>query len=202
MRPRAIRARSFPGNTGDQAQVIGLAPLDYALMGIVLLSSIVGVLRGFFREAMSLLVWAGAIWIAARHGHWLAPYLGDLLPGGPLRLWAARLVLLLVVLIAGGLTAWILGMLLHSTRLAGADRVFGMVFGLVRGLLLAGLVIIALRVAGFDNEPWWRQSKLIPYAAPVADALRQAAEQGLRRSSLQLLFSSPDLPTRTLRPRS
>jgi uncharacterized membrane protein required for colicin V production len=55
----------------------------------------------------------------------------------------------------------------------------GGLFGLGRGAILAGLVVIALQFTGFDADPWWQESKLIPYAAPVADALRDAAAEGI-----------------------
>ncbi len=154
----------------------GLAPLDYAFIGLLLLSSLVGLLRGFFREAMSLVVWIGAIWVAARYGDLLAPQLAQFLANDQLRLWAARLALLMAVLIGGGLLSSLLAMILHSTRLGGTDRVVGLIFGLARGMLLAGLIVVVLRATGLDDEPWSRQSKLLPYAAPVADALREAAE--------------------------
>lgn len=158
--------------------------IDFALIGIVALSCLIGVMRGFFREAMSLLVWVAAIWISSRYGYLLTPYLAGFAASEPLRPWLARLILLGFVLLAGGLCAWFLGMLLHSTRLAGADRVIGMVFGLARGILVAVLAVVVLEAAGFDDAPWWRRSKLIPYAAPAADALREAAQQGMRHSSL------------------
>lgn len=159
-----------------------LAVFDYALLALVLVSAVVGLLRGLLREAMSLVVWVSAVWVAARYGSSVAPYLAEFIANGQLRLWAARITLLIGVLIAGGILTWLLAMALHSTRLGGTDRMVGMIFGLARGVLLAGLAIIVLRLAGFSDEPWWRQSKLIPYAAPVADALREAAEQGLGRS--------------------
>ena len=45
----------------------------------------------------------------------------------------------------------------------------------------AGLVsiCIVLQIAGFEDDPWWAGSKLIPYAAPVAERLREAAEDGI-----------------------
>lgn len=159
-----------------------LATFDYVLIGLVVLSTLVGLMRGFFREAMSLAVWIGAIWVAARFSARLAPELAEFIANPPLRLWAARGLLLTGTLIAGGIVTWLLTMALHGTGLAGTDRVVGMLFGLARGLLLAGLAIVVLRMAGFSDEPWWRQSKLIPYAAPVTDALREAAEQGLKKS--------------------
>lgn len=173
-----------------------LTALDYVLLGIVVLSVLIGALRGVVREALSLLAWFVGLWAASRYDSVVASLLESLIASGPLRLWAARLLLLVAVLLAGGLLTWILGMVLHGTRLAGTDRVIGMVFGLARGVLLAGLAVIVLRVAGFGDEPWCRQSKLLPYAQPVADALREAAEQGLGGLSSALPGAALPLPGR------
>lgn len=167
------------------------APLDIALVAIVAISALIGLFRGLFREAMSLVVWITALWVASRYAGWLSPHLAELVPNAQLRLWASRTVLLLAVLVAGAVVTWLVAMALHSTRLGTTDRVVGMVFGLARGLVVAGVAIIVLRMAGFSDEPWWRQSKLIPYAAPMADALREAAEQGLHRSWSLSISRSP-----------
>jgi membrane protein required for colicin V production len=55
----------------------------------------------------------------------------------------------------------------------------GGLFGLGRGAVLAAIVVIALQFTGFDADPWWAESKLIPYAQPVADLLRDAAQEGM-----------------------
>lgn len=159
-----------------------LGTLDFVLIGVVAVSALVGLLRGLFREAMSLVVWAAALWAAAHYGEWLAPRLEGVIANAQLRLWGARLGLLVAVLVGGGLLTWLVAMALHATQLGATDRVVGLVFGLARGVLLAGLVVLGLRLAGFADEPWWRQSKLLPYAAPVAETLREAAEQGFGRS--------------------
>ncbi len=78
-----------------------------------------------------------------------------------------------------GLVAWFLGLVLSSTGLTGTDRALGMVFGFGRGVLLAGLLVMGLDLLGFREASWWEQSKLIPYALPVADIIRHAAEDGM-----------------------
>jgi membrane protein required for colicin V production len=77
-----------------------------------------------------------------------------------------------------------------------------MLFGLARGVLLAAVAVITLQVAGVTDEPWWQQSKLIPYAAPVADALRKAAKQGLGQSRSPSVSGMTDVPVGPFRLRS
>lgn len=160
----------------------GVTPLDFALLGLLIVSALLGLLRGFFREAISLIAWIGGAWAAARYGQWLAPYLARFLVNDQLQLWAARIVIVVILVFAGAVLSRLLVGVLRGWGLGGADRVTGLLFGVARGVLLVALTIIALRAAGFDREPWWRGSKLIPYALPVADALREIAEQGFDES--------------------
>lgn len=151
--------------------------LDYALIIVVAGSAAVGLVRGLFREAMSLAVWVAALWAAGRYSGWLVPYMARWIESPVLDLWAARLAVLVGVLLLGGILTWLVSMAIRGGRLGGADRTAGMAFGVARGVLLAAVLLVVLRVAGLDSESWWRRSKLVPYATPVADALREAAER-------------------------
>ena len=153
--------------------------VDYLLIAAVLISAVVGLFRGFVKEAMSLVVWILAIWFAWRFGSFVSARLPDFIDDPVLKLWAARLIALIAVMLIGGLVTALFSYLLNMTGLTGTDRVVGMVFGFARGLVVAGLVVIVLQIAGFEDDPWWAGSKLIPYAAPVAERLREAAEDGI-----------------------
>lgn len=157
----------------------GLVWVDYLLLGIVALSGIVGLFRGFVKEALSLGVWVVGIWCAWRFAGLAAEQMTGWVEDPVLRLWAARLVVLVGVLILGGLATALLSFLLHQTGLTGTDRLLGGIFGLGRGSVLGAVVVIALQFAGFDKDPWWGESKLIPYAQPVADLLRDATAEGI-----------------------
>jgi len=153
--------------------------IDYVLLVIVGLSTVISLFRGFFKEAISLMSWLIALWLAWRLGpewmHYLEPWIAE--PG--LRLWATRFLIVIAVLLVGGLVNAFFNMVLQSTGLSGTDRVIGSVFGFARGVLLAGLLVMALELMGFREAAWWGESKLIPYAAPVADIILNAAEDGL-----------------------
>jgi len=155
--------------------------IDFALAGLVLLSALVGIFRGFVKEALSLVVWVLAIWVAWNFAPTLADKLTPWLDDPILRVWAARAVALFSVLLAGALATSLIGLLVGHTGLTGTDRLLGMVFGVGRGVLLAAIVVVALQFAEFDQSPWWRESKLIPYAAPIAEKLRDAAAEGVEK---------------------
>jgi membrane protein required for colicin V production len=155
-----------------------MVAVDYILLAVLIISTAVSLLRGFVKEAISLVSWAVAIWCAWRFGGAVAGALEDSIDSMTSRLWVARSLLLVGVLVAGGLLEWLVLFLLQKSGLTGTDRAIGTVFGFARGVVLAGLLVAVLQSGGFEAEPWWQDSKLIRFAEPVADMLRDAAEEG------------------------
>ena len=95
------------------------------------------------------------------------------------QLWAGRLALFVGVLFAGSVVAWLVSYFVRRSVITGTDRILGMLFGLARGVVLAGILVLALELGGFAAEPWWRESKLLPYAAAVGAELRDVAQEQL-----------------------
>lgn len=153
--------------------------IDYFLLAVVAISALIGLLRGFIKEALSLAVWIGAVWCAARFGAMGATWMPSGFEDPVTRLWGGRVLIFVVVLFGGSILSWLAGYLARQSVITGADRALGTVFGLGRGIVVAGLAVLGLQLAGFAAEPWWPQSKLIPYAAAVGNVLRNAAEEQL-----------------------
>ncbi len=164
-----------------------MTTIDYLLIGLLAISALVGIFRGLIREALSLIIWILAIWVAARFGERAAPLFTQWLSDPLWQLWAGRLAVFVGVLFIGTLLAWLIGYVVSHSVITGTDRLLGMFFGLARGVVLAGLLAMALEIGGFGNESWWQQSKLIPYAAAVGAELRDVAQQQLaERSGVRL----------------
>lgn len=158
---------------------MNLITFDYVLLGVVLVSALIGVVRGFVKESLSLLSWIIAIWAAARFGAAAAGWLSGWIADPVIRLWAGRLLVLVGALVIGSILGAIIGHLVNHSVLTGTNRVLGMLFGLARGVLVAALGVLVLQMAGFGQEPWWSESRLVPHVAPVGEWLRNLAEQGL-----------------------
>jgi membrane protein required for colicin V production len=156
-----------------------MTTFDYVLLGMLLVSGLVGVIRGLIREALSLIIWVTALWCAARFGPQAARLFARLLDDSLWQLWAGRLALFVGVLFAGSIVAWIVTYFVRRSVITGTDRVLGMLFGIARGAVLAGILVLALDLGGFAAESWWRESKLLPYAAAVGAELRDVAEEQL-----------------------
>jgi membrane protein required for colicin V production len=145
---------------------------DYWVIAIVLLSAIVGLLRGFLREMIGLVSWLLAIFIAWHFAYMLAPHLGGLLAEEPARTWAARAILLVLVLAIGSVLGHFLGHFLRLAIFIGTDRLLGFVLGIVRGVVVVGVLVIIGQVLHLDGERWWRAALLAPYSERVANGLR------------------------------
>jgi membrane protein required for colicin V production len=174
--------------------VNNLIPFDYVLLFILIASGVISLFRGFFREALSLAGWVIAVWAAWRFGPLFSGWFESWLSDSALRLWAARISVFIVSLLACGLLGRLLSILMVSTGLTGTDRALGMVFGLARGVILCGLLLAVLELMGFAQSAWWQESKLIPYAAPVADIIRFAAEDGMEYLNGMDMPEIPDMP--------
>lgn len=151
---------------------------DYAIVITCVASAVFGLWRGFVKEAFSLVTWLAAIFIAWKFAWVLEPMLGEWIAEPGLKLWASRAAILVLVLIAGGLLGWLVRALVHTTGLGGMDRLLGGVFGFARGVLIVGLAVIGLELAGLDQDPWWQSSGLRPWSTRVAEGVRYYGSLG------------------------
>jgi membrane protein required for colicin V production len=145
---------------------------DYVVLAAIVISAIVGAARGFLREVIAVLAWLIALFVAWHFSDLIAPHLGGLLSGSEVRPWAARVIIVVLVLLLG---AGIGAMLSHFVRLSifsGMDRLLGLGFGLLRGLVLLGVFVILGQLLRLEDEHWWRHSMLMPYGESIANGLR------------------------------
>jgi membrane protein required for colicin V production len=165
-----------------------LTGADVLILLVLLGSTLIGLLRGFVREAVSLAFWIVAIWAAWKFGPIVEPRLGGLLADPKIAPWVGRFVILILVLLIG----WVIGMLLsyftRSMGLGPLDRAIGLLFGILRGMILVGLMIIGGELLHLNQENWWGRSKLVPYGETVGDWLRaMVGERGEPWSRLERL---------------
>ena len=142
---------------------------DYAILGTIAISLLVGALRGFIKEVFSLVVWATAFVIAYQYGGNVAALMDDHISLPSARVAMGFSGLFIAVLLIGGLLNYLLGRLVESTGLSGTDRLLGGVFGAARGLVL---IAAALLVAGFTPlpaDPWWKDSQTVQRLMPFVE---------------------------------
>jgi len=145
---------------------------DYVVIAAVVLSAIVGAVRGFLREAIALAAWLVALFVAWHFSDMIEPHLGGLLAASYVRPWAARVIIVALVLLLGAGLGAIMGHYVRLSIFSGVDRFLGFLFGAARGLVLIGVFVILGQLLKLDGEMWWRHSMLLPYGHSVANGLR------------------------------
>ncbi len=153
--------------------------VDILIAIVVVISVLIGIFRGFVKEAISIASLLIAIWAALFFGPQVGTISDKWITSPELQVWFGRILTFIVVLTIGGLVSWGLSKLVRLSVLGGTDRVLGMVFGFCRGVLLFGLLVIGGRIAGFDNDDWWEDSSLMPYGESVAEWIGEMAPKGL-----------------------
>src|SRR3954471_13248632 len=155
--------------------------VDYIILAIIVISAVMGLVRGLLREAIAVITWFLAIVLAWSFATTLEPLLGGVLVGSPLRIWAARVIIFVFVLLIGGAIATVLGHYVRVSMFAGMDKFLGFVFGIIRGVVIVGAFTIAVQAQRMDEDPAWQRSKLMPYASGVAYALRGIVGENVER---------------------
>ncbi|HLY52598.1 MAG TPA: CvpA family protein [Steroidobacteraceae bacterium] len=145
---------------------------DYVVLAAIIVSAVVGLARGFLREAIALVTWIVALVLAGHFSGLVEPHLGGLLAGPLVKPLVARLIVLVLVLLAGAMIGAAAGHFVRLSIFSGMDRFLGFTFGALRGLLLLGLFVMLGQLMRLETEPWWRNSRLIPYGESVANGLR------------------------------
>jgi membrane protein required for colicin V production len=157
-----------------------MSGVDYVILVLTLVSILIGVWRGFVAEALSLLALLAAIGLAWMFAGSLEPHLGDWTSTGDVRLWTARFIIFVIVLALGGLAQWLARKLIRHTGLSGVDRTLGAIFGFLRAAVVLGLAVLVLQFTELDQEAWWQDARLRPYAEQAAEAVKYYAELGTR----------------------
>lgn len=151
---------------------------DWTIVGIVVVSCLIGLKRGFVKEALSLACWAAAFVVAVTFRAPLSALLVEAISTPSVREMAAFGILFVATLIVGALVNYLIGELVRITGLSGTDRLFGMVFGAARGaIVVMAILLLVPAVVPIDQDPWWQQSNLIPSFLTMEDWARRATDQ-------------------------
>lgn len=164
--------------------------LDYLILGIVGVSALLSLFRGFVSEVLSLLFWLLAFWLASRLAAPLAQVFTGTVQSPTAQLAFAYVALLIGFGALGGLIVWGVRRFLHSTGLGPTDRTLGLVFGLLRGVVIVTALTLLGRLTELPADPQWQQSSLLPHFDRLATASTRLLPDAMR-ARLDLLRQLP-----------
>jgi membrane protein required for colicin V production len=151
----------------------GLIWIDWVIIALITISTLISLKRGFVREALSLAFWIGAFVIARTFQPQMQLLLESTVETVMVRQVASFSILFFGTLVVGAIVSNMAGSLIRATGLSATDRVLGMGFGLLRGLVVVIVAIAFLRYTPLSEDTWWRESIMIDRLAVVEDWSRR-----------------------------
>ncbi|MGH7024063.1 MAG: CvpA family protein [Caulobacteraceae bacterium] len=154
---------------------------DILAGAILLVSGLMGFIRGATREVVTVLAFViavvGAIFAlrfsAQLAGHFIhTPWLAHVAA-----LLAVFVILYIIVRLAGGVVT----RGVRQTVLSGPDRILGFAIGLARGVVVVGVIVLAIRAATPPERlpQWFTGAKSYPVASAAGGALKAFAPKGM-----------------------
>ena len=137
--------------------------VDFTIIGVIILSALISIIRGFVKEALSLISWVLAFFIASRFYMYITSYL-TYFDSDVIRIAVAIAILFISTLIVCAIVSYLIGQLVQKTGLSSTDRVLGICFGVLRGILVVAAVLFFVDTfTPLSQSPSWVQSQLIPH---------------------------------------
>ncbi len=132
--------------------------VDWALLALLLLSTVVGLVRGLAFEVLSVLGWV----VAYVGAQWATPRVAASIPvgspGSALNHVATFALMFVAVLFLWAVLAWLVKKLVRASVLSTADRALGAAFGLLRGVLIALVVATLVMWTPLARSQAWQAS--------------------------------------------
>jgi len=146
--------------------------VDYILLGVIVISALLSLWRGFVTEAISLLSWIVGLWVAVVFFQDLAHLMKDWIDTPSIRDVSAFAILFVGTVLVGGLVNYLAGQLVAKTGLTATDRVLGMLFGIARGIVIVAVLVLLAGLTALPQDPWWQEALLLEHFQDMALWLR------------------------------
>ena len=147
--------------------------LDLAVLGIVLVSALLSMMRGFSREVLAIASWAAAAAAAYYFYPLVVPYLAPYIHKDVIAQAVAAAIVFFVTLIIVSLFTVRLSDAILDSKIGALDRTLGFVFGVARGFLLAvvAFAIFNWLVSEKQQPEWVKNARTRPILTETADRI-------------------------------
>ncbi len=142
-------------------EALGLNLADWFILIVLIASGIISLSRGFTKEFLSLFLWLAAF-VAAMSLEYLAtPKINEFIGNQEISKIISYIVVLIVFIFLGGIIIKFVSKLIKWSGASGFDRFLGVIFGLIRGLIVL-FVIFLILPSGLKTTDVISNSKITP----------------------------------------
>lgn len=137
---------------------------DIAILVIVVVSALIGILRGFVREALTLIALIVASWVAFTFNDNLALWMtGKISLPVVNNEQLAFVILFMATYLFIEIINYFIGKIAKATGLKKTDRFLGMLFGVVRGAVIVAIIVFLFAQSTITEDPLWQESLFIKH---------------------------------------
>jgi membrane protein required for colicin V production len=158
-----------------------MTAFDYAVIGVLCASVVLGWWRGVVGEVLALAAWIAAFFAARLMAPMAVEFVPNGVTGQDMRLIVAWIAVFVGVLVIFALVRMIIKTLLKAVGLGWLDRLLGASFGIVRGLLVVAVLVLVAGLTPLPTATWWREAMLAPPFETVVLAAKPWMPQELAR---------------------
>jgi len=142
-------------------EALELNPADWFILVVLIASGIISFTRGFTKEFLSLFLWIAAF-IAAISLEFLAtPRINEFIGNEEISKIISYIFVFVIFIFVGGIVIKFISKLIKWSGASGFDRFLGVLFGLIRGLIVL-FVIFLLLPSSLKTTDLISNSKITP----------------------------------------
>jgi len=135
---------------------MAIAWIDVVIISLIALSAILSLFRGFVKEALALVTWLVALWVAMAFYEELGTVLSQWIAVPSAQKVTAFALLFICVLLLGAVVNYLAGKLVDKTGLTGTDKMLGVVFGVARGGVIVAILVLLAGLTPLHLAVWMR----------------------------------------------
>lgn len=155
--------------------------IDIAIAVIILITALIGFMRGLVWMAIFLATWATAILLAIKYKDSLATELPVKLGNELMQTGLAALLIFLGVLMIGAFINYLMNKIITAIGLGAFDRILGAGLGVILGGFAITLLIMLLSITELPRQDIWMQSKFIPRFQEAAEYIRTLVPEDVNK---------------------
>lgn len=172
--------------------------LDIFIAAVIVFSILMGLMRGFIREILSLICWIVAFAMAFNFQHLASVFFESHIGSPEIRGWAGFITVFIIALLGMSLLTMIVYKMFAATGITGADRGLGILFGFLRGVFIIAAMVAVVGLTSIPRADFYQRSALVGYFDPVARMIVDILPERVRNQFQAPL--DPNAPRQSTQP--